>query len=134
MKRYKKDINESCSFCKQAPEDIYHLFWSCPHLQLFWNNLTTFIRQHISSNFTLSYQDVLFGFFSVPSPQTDQYYIINLILFLAKAHIHNRKFTNQIPSSCRLKKEIKQYIYTVTYSQNKKAIKTIQLFSMFPCL
>ncbi len=133
MQRYKKDISEFCSFCKQAPEDLHHLFWSCPHLQIFWKNVTTFIRQHIDKNFVLDYQNVLFGFFLVPSPQVDQYYIINLILFLAKAHIHNRKFTNQIPCTYRLEKEIKQYINTNTQSENKKAIKTLELFSLFPC-
>lgn len=133
MQRYKKDINQLCSFCKQAPEDSQHLFWSCPHLQSFWKNVTLFIRQHLDRNFVLEYQNVLFGFFSVTASKLNQYYIINLILFLAKAHIHSRKFTNQILCIDRFKNEIKQYINLISHSENKKAIKAITLFSIFPC-
>ena len=96
MQRYKKDINELCSFCKEAPEDLQHLFWSCPHLQSFWKNVSTFIRLHVDKNFVLDDQNVLFGFFSVMASQLRQYFIINL-LFLAKSHIHNRKFTKEKP-------------------------------------
>lgn len=133
MQRYKKDINGLCSFCEQAPEDSQHLFWSCPHLKSFWKSITSFIRQHFDKNFVLDYQNVLFGFFSVAASKFNQYYIINLILFLAKTHIHNRKFTNQKPCSVRLMNEIKQYINLISQSENKKAIKTITLFSLFPC-
>ena len=48
---YTKDINELCSFFKQA----------------FWKNVSTFIRLHVDKNFVLDYQNVLFGFFSVPN-------------------------------------------------------------------
>ena len=133
MQRYKKDISELCSFCKQAPEDLHHLFWSCPHLQIFWRNVTTLIHQHIEKNCVLDYQNVLFGFPLTPLPQADQYYIINLILFLAKTHIHNRKFNNQIPCIYRLEGEIRQYINTISQSVNKKALRTQQVFCLFPC-
>lgn len=71
MQKNKKDINKLCSCCKQAPEDLHHLFWSCPHLQIFWTNVITFIRQHIDKNFVLDYQNVMFGFLSVPPLQID---------------------------------------------------------------
>ena len=131
MQRYKKDINERCSFCKQAPEDLQHLFWSCPHLQSFWKNVSTFIRLHVDKNFVLDYQNVLFGFFSVTASQLRQYFIINL-LFLAKSHIHNHKFTNEKPCIHRFRNKIKQYINLISQSGNKKAIKTIEVFSLFP--
>ncbi|KAG5274983.1 hypothetical protein AALO_G00142290 [Alosa alosa] len=84
-----------------APENLEHLLWSCPHSCTFWQDLSAFISQHILSDFSfssLSLKDVLFGFSSYPTSKSNQFYIINLLLILAKAHIHKMKFSSSKPS------------------------------------
>ena len=31
--------NEKCTFCKRETETLFHLFWNCESIQLFWNKL-----------------------------------------------------------------------------------------------
>ena len=55
-----------------------------------------------------------------------EYYIINLLVLLAKYHKHKSKFSNHKPSFFIFKKELKQYITTILHSINRKAIKTTE--------
>jgi len=85
----------------------------------------------IDLNFILAYEDVLFGSFSYDPAKSDQYYIINLIILLAKYRIHKCKFSSQKPSFLIFVKELKQYFMTIQHSQNKKAVKTTDLCLLF---
>ena len=130
LQRYKKDIDVSCSFCNNSLENLHHLFCSCHLSCAFWQKLCTSFPQKIDFNFTLSYEDVLFGSFSYDPAKSDQYYIINLIVLLAKYHIHKCKFSSQKPLFLVFVKELKQYL-TIQRSQNKKAVKTTDLCLLF---
>lgn len=134
LRRYKKDIDVDCSFCKQCEEDLYHLFWSCPFSSAFWQDICTFISQNILSGVSLTYVNVLFGFHSYPANNKDHYYIINLLVLLAKYHIHKSKFANHNPLFLIFEKELKQYLTTIQYSSNKKAIKTTELCILYNIL
>ena len=35
----------NCTFCKETPETLIHLFWSCDITSSFWNDVTEWIRK-----------------------------------------------------------------------------------------
>lgn len=37
MMRYIKTLDPNCTFCKEHPETINHLFWNCT-IKTFWKN------------------------------------------------------------------------------------------------
>ncbi len=61
----------------------------------------------------------------------NEYFIINLLLLLAKFHIHHSKFTHQNPLFIVFKKEVQKYIQTVSSPKNLKALKTVNLLHLF---
>ena len=54
-----------------------------------------------------------------------EYYIINLLVLLAKYHIHKSKFSNHKPSFSIFEKELKQYITTILHSITEKPSKPL---------
>uniref|UniRef100_A0A669DIK2 Reverse transcriptase domain-containing protein n=1 Tax=Oreochromis niloticus TaxID=8128 RepID=A0A669DIK2_ORENI len=129
--RYKKDIDVNCTFCNCVKEDISHLFWSCLYTNLFWQEFCVFVVSLIFSEFSLCYEKILFGFFKYPMHRANEFYLINLLILLAKFHIHKSKFSNAKPSFKCFLNETKQYVKTIQHSQNLKAVKTINLCSLF---
>ncbi len=81
--------------------------------------------------FSLLFKDIRFGCFYIQKDTINEYYVINLLLLLAKFHIHRSKFTHQNPLFIILKKEVQQYIQTISSSKNLKALKTVNLFGLF---
>lgn len=130
LKRYKKDIDLSCTFCKDSEEDSHHLFWSCSITTTFWKDVCNFISLYIDPDFSLTYRNILFGFFSYDI-RKNKYYIINLILLFAKFHIHKSKFAGGSPLFVIFENEFRQYLITIKHSNNKKAIKTTNLCDMY---
>ncbi len=55
------------------------------------------INQNVLQGFSLLFKDVLFGFVYIQKDKINEYFIINLLLLLAKIHIHRSKFTHQNP-------------------------------------
>ena len=60
-----------------------------------------------------------------------EYYMINLLVLLAKYHIHKSKCSNHKPFFLIFEKELKQYITTILHSINRKAIKTTKLCTLY---
>lgn len=131
LQRFRKHIDTDCSFCSKCPEDNFHLFWSCTFSNSFWNDVSLFISTHIDDSFTLCFENVLFGFTSFTPSKSNQYYIINLIILLAKFHIHKCRYINKNPCFRFFQNETKQYIHTIRNSTNTKAIKTVGLCNVF---
>jgi len=135
LRRLKRDIDVSCSFCETADETVLHLFWYCHCVQLFWKDVARFIKDHIWDDFSLFWKNVLFGFISNDRSLTKELYLTNLIILLAKFHIHKCKFTNKKPLFIVFSKECEIYFSTLKNSVNKKAVKTTHLcyeFGIFP--
>ncbi len=97
LKRFKSDIDTSCSFCDDPNETDMHIFWDCPHTQTFWVEFSNIINRNVLQGFSLLFKDVLFGFFNIQKDKINEYFFINLLLLLAKFHIHRSKFTHQNP-------------------------------------
>ncbi len=88
-------------------------------------------RNTVPHGFSLLFKDVLFGFFNIQKDTIYEYFIINLLLILAKFHIHRSKFTHQNTLFIVFKKEVQQYIQTISSSKNLKALKTVNLLHLF---
>ncbi|XP_051811827.1 LINE-1 reverse transcriptase homolog isoform X1 [Acanthochromis polyacanthus] len=124
--RFKKDIDTMCAFCGGSPETLAHLFWSCPATKRFWNDVNILITSKVSASFSLYFKYILFGF------QTDKVsqrgpFIINLLILLAKFHIHKMKYANSTPSFVVFKKELEHYLAIIKLCNHKKAVKTLTI-------
>ena len=53
--KIKLQDNTNCTFCKETPETLIHLFWSCVITSSFWNDVTEWRRKAhlISEDFTM---------------------------------------------------------------------------------
>ena len=38
------ESNDQCSFCKESSETILHLFWKCPLVKFFWNEIGDWMK------------------------------------------------------------------------------------------
>ncbi len=65
LKRFKSDIDTSCSFCDDPNETDMHIFWDCPHTQTFWIEFSNIIHRNVIQGLSLLFKDVLFGFFNI---------------------------------------------------------------------
>ena len=129
MIKFKRDINTYCSFCEDHPETVLHLFWHCPHTRTFWQNLSRFIIDHIYKDFALLWKDVIFCFYK--QSKENIFFIINLLILLAKFHIHKCKFSTKKPSCVLFLHEVEHYFNLISASNNKKAVKTVNIWSSF---
>ena len=96
-----------CTFCKSQNETLVHLFWSCDHIQIFWNNLTQWLNntcRHIV-NINLDKENVIFGI--LDNRKADE--TLNLILLLAKKFIYRMKYNDTIPSLSLFKNTLRHY-------------------------
>lgn len=110
--KFKRDINTNCSFCEDHPETVLHLFWYCSHTKTFWQNFSRFI-------------------FYKSQSKDKMCFIINLLILLAKFHIHKCKFSTKKTYFVLFLHEVVHYINLISGSNNKKAIKTFNICSSF---
>ena len=78
-------IRESdlCSFCHQDKETIEHLFWTCPVVHAFWEELIACFWPYIDMSAVLNLRNVLLGI-----TNTKQFELINLIILMVKRYIY----------------------------------------------
>ena len=79
LKKFRSDIDTSCSFCEASSETVDHLFWECPFSRSFWNNIDALIVQKVFCNFSLSYRHILFGFYVKEMSLINASFCINLL-------------------------------------------------------
>ncbi len=131
MKKFKSDISSSCSFCDDSIETVVHLFWHCPFTKKFWQDDVSFIRSNIYNDCIRFWKDAVLGFIEYEESKRKQFYVVNLILLLAKFHIHRCKYSNSRPHFVFMK-EFEQYLSLIQLSKNKKALKTESTCNSFP--
>ncbi len=95
--RFGRDVCVDCSFCGSEPETMMHLFWNCHYTATFWKEVLCYITLKIDSNFSLEWNNILFGVHDVKSKKQKELYIINLIIILGKYRIHKAKYSNSTP-------------------------------------
>ena len=77
--------SEICSYCKEQPEQIHHLFLTCPKVKLFWNELKTWLHANINLEISLEDREILFSY-------SGKKELVNYIYVLAKYFIYQSKF------------------------------------------
>ena len=125
---FKKDID--INFCEGNPEDVFNLFWSCPFSTKLWEDICNLISTCIEP-FSFCFEHVVWLHWLSICEKNQLFYIINLIIYLAKWYIHKFRYTNQKTLLSVFDNEIKQYIKTIRHATNMKAIKTFDLCALF---
>ena len=88
--------NTNCTFCKETPETLIHLFWSCVITSSFWNDVTEWIgKAHlISADFTME-NTIALGL----RPDTSKFALqINYCFLSARYYIWLAKTKAKLPS------------------------------------
>ena len=95
--------NNRCTFCNTHPETILHLFWNCPHTQLFWHELEEWLKQNCGHirDLNLTKEDIIFGILKQQRADV----ILNFIILLGKKFIYKMKYKNTKPCLQIFKKE-----------------------------
>lgn len=81
---------------------LYGMPWRCLSFVLVLPFFHQFLGRRnlislsIDADFSLCFENILFGFTVFPSTKVRQYYIMNFIILLARCHIHKCRYTNQI--------------------------------------
>lgn len=125
-KKFSSNFDTKCIFCQNDTETLLHLFWSCNYTQQFWKYIGLFISNKIVKG--LSPKIVIFGFFE---GDLNACFIINLILYLCRFYIHKCKFSNCKPIFIVFLQELKQYLKTILFSFNKKALRTCTICTTY---
>ena len=86
-----------CSFCDSEEETLYHLFWECQYVNIFWNELLRLMSTKcpILNNFSFTEQLVLLG--TQKNVKTDS--VMDFVILLAKYFIYKCKWTKSIPTT-----------------------------------
>ena len=108
---------------------MVHLFWECPTVKAC--DMCLFIINNIDENFVFFWKNVLFGFIRNVVRNTNGIFLIDLIIIMAKFHIHKSKFAGRPPHFTAFNNEFKQYICSIRLSKKPKAIKTITACDQF---
>ena len=107
-----------CSFCKEEPEKLIHLFWLCPKTVSFWQSIITWLnhRKIIPDNYSVA-NIVALGL----RPDSSRYHgQVNFCFLLARHYIWLCKAKENLP---RLKGFI-QYLKSM-YTIEAKACNTL---------
>ena len=80
-----------CSFCHAEEETYQHVFWDCPHLVSFWQNIQNWFQQKTGLKLHLNAFNVIFGNLHSDAPK-----IGNLVIVLAKMCIYKSRKANHV--------------------------------------
>ena len=106
LKRIKILEDDSCSYCKNSPETLQHLFWTCPIVSQFWNSLFSFFTEINLPHERLSFKMIIFGTLDL-----EKNTLLNLLLLLAKQYIYNSKFSSSFLSVKNYLSNVKKYYF-----------------------
>ena len=61
LSKFRPDIDPLCDRCKQAPADLFHMFWSCPTLFDFWKSVIDTLSKILDRPLDYSPYIAIFG-------------------------------------------------------------------------
>ena len=88
LAKINKIDSELCTYCKEQPEKIHHLFLTCPKVRLFWQELRTWLHTFVKIDLSLDDRNILFSF-------SGKNKLVNYIYVLAKFYIYQNKFISR---------------------------------------
>ena len=94
--------DDKCTFCGIQSESLPHLFLTCEHVRIFWNN----VKQHLAENGIgeLTDQQKIFGSMSSP--------MITHIVTLAKYLIYEARRAERLPVFAHFQRCLRRDIET----------------------
>ena len=78
LAKINKNDSGVCSFCKEQPENIHHLFVPCPKVKTFWRELREWLNTNVNIEISLEDRKILFSC-------TGYNELVNYMYALAKA-------------------------------------------------
>ena len=101
-------VNEGCSFGCNDKELISHLYWDCPFVYIFWQQVKIFFRDKCNTDLNFDKLNVLFGMHRENSTS-----IANTIILLAKRFIWRQKFSSLKPKIDAFCNYVLKYLCTL---------------------
>lgn len=106
LMKFKIKQDNSCSFCKQFPEKIEHLFWYCEIVQEFWDKIEYWISDKSEYIVNIHKHSAIFGIpfnkiFNIP---------VNYILILTRYYIYKCRIYNKQLNLKAWKNEVKNFL------------------------
>lgn len=103
LHKIKIKTDSSCTFCKNYPETLEHLFWNCGIISEFWEKIETWINENSDYIVAIVMYNVIFGItfkreFHIP---------VNYIIILTKYYIYKCRTNNKPLNFSVWKNEIK---------------------------
>ena len=104
LKLIKVNENDVCTFCEQAPETLAHMYWFCPHIESYINDIkTSFVNEY---NIRLNITPMTW-FFLKNSTEMEA-----CALVFAKIIIYEARLGGHIPNIQHFKNKLKREIET----------------------
>ena len=94
-----------CSFCKDFPETITHIFWDCRFISPIWLEICSWIKDILNEDVVITVREALFGY----SCLSNKYLVYNLVICLTKMYFYGQKLKENIPRFQQLKGYISHY-------------------------
>lgn len=88
--KFKKVDSPLCYFCGKELETLEHLFFCCPKVHVFWNEVAVMLNSHGITFKSLDIKDILFGFFDVRNHDSGGS-LLNYIVLESKYFIYRTK-------------------------------------------
>lgn len=92
------DTSNLCYKCKSHKRPFFNLFWSCDHIQTFWNGVHSVIQEVTGKQFVLTPSFYLLSHTQDTFIETDNKSLLIFLFFLAKKCILLRWSTTQVPT------------------------------------
>lgn len=82
-------LSPICDKCKTNDGTLFHMYWMCPKLQIFWNNVFNTLSKILGRNVVPSPTLALFGLATGGNPQLtfSEQHMVGVALFLARRAI-----------------------------------------------
>ena len=94
-------LNDKCTVCSSAKEELHHLFFQCSHAQTFWKAFFSWCFELVKENITVSLKDIILGLLN----RTD--IINNYLIILGKLCIWECRKTGIFPDFNIFLKKVK---------------------------
>ena len=89
-----------CDICNMNIETLSHLFWECPRVQEFWNNISKLL-QSVEININLNFETISLGISE--NTQNQRHKIGNFIIIFSKRFLFRTKYLKEIPNYAMFK-------------------------------
>ena len=112
-----------CNFCRQEPETLQHLFWTCEIVNQFWEALTLLIQDKCPHTHHLRFEEKLILFGKSENVWTDKG--LDMLIIWSKFFVYKAKLAKTQPriqacmQTLNLRWMMERYISTVNGSQTK---------------